>query len=108
MFEALLLEGGKEPTYALDELPPLVYAPSVAILATLGMTSPSTVTPVSGGWDTTIWRVEHGRATYALRVFRAEIGAVVEDRDRPLGRFGVGDRGAHDRAEELLAEALLQ
>jgi aminoglycoside phosphotransferase (APT) family kinase protein len=27
---------------------------------------------VSGGWDTTIWRVEHGRAAYALRVFRAD------------------------------------
>jgi CHAT domain-containing protein len=33
--EALLLEGGANPRYALDELPPIVYAPSAAILALL-------------------------------------------------------------------------
>ncbi len=33
---------------------------------------------------------------------------MVEDRRRPLGRFGIGDRGANDGAEHLLAEALLQ
>ena len=33
---------------------------------------------------------------------------MVEDRPRPLGRLGVGDRGADDRVEHLLAEALLQ
>ncbi|HYT87527.1 MAG TPA: CHAT domain-containing protein, partial [Gemmataceae bacterium] len=32
-FEALLLRAGERPAYVLDELPPLVYAPSVAILA---------------------------------------------------------------------------
>jgi CHAT domain-containing protein/tetratricopeptide (TPR) repeat protein len=33
--EALVLSGGAEPRYVLDELPPLVYAPSTAILALL-------------------------------------------------------------------------
>src|SRR5919199_1306709 len=59
-------EPGAGPRRRADELDPL------AILAQLGVTSPSAVTPVSGGWDTLIWRVEHGRATYALRVFRAD------------------------------------
>ena len=43
-----------------------------AVLAALGLTEATAITPVSGGWDTTIWRVEHGGATYALRLFRAE------------------------------------
>jgi CHAT domain-containing protein len=33
--EALLLEGGAQPRYAIDELPPITYAPSAAILALL-------------------------------------------------------------------------
>jgi 3-mercaptopyruvate sulfurtransferase SseA len=33
--EALVLKAGKEPVYVMDELPPLVYAPSVAVLAVL-------------------------------------------------------------------------
>jgi CHAT domain-containing protein/tetratricopeptide (TPR) repeat protein len=33
--EALLLEGGKNPRYVLDEMPPIVYAPSAAVLALL-------------------------------------------------------------------------
>jgi CHAT domain-containing protein/tetratricopeptide (TPR) repeat protein len=32
-FESLLLSGGPSPTYALDELPPVCYAPSIAALA---------------------------------------------------------------------------
>ena len=32
-FEALLLSDGKTPKYALDELPPVCYAPSIAALA---------------------------------------------------------------------------
>jgi len=43
-----------------------------AILAALGVTGASEATPVSGGADTAIWRVAHGRQLYALRVFRAE------------------------------------
>jgi CHAT domain-containing protein len=31
-FESLLLKGGQRPTYVLDELPPLVYFPSLAVL----------------------------------------------------------------------------
>jgi CHAT domain-containing protein len=33
--EALLLEAGSRPRYAVDELPPIVYAPSAAILSLL-------------------------------------------------------------------------
>jgi tetratricopeptide (TPR) repeat protein len=33
--EALLLKAGPEPTYALDEMPPIAYAPSIAVLALL-------------------------------------------------------------------------
>jgi aminoglycoside phosphotransferase (APT) family kinase protein len=43
-----------------------------AILTTLGYPDAEAVTPVSGGRDTTIFRVEHGTGTYALRVFRPE------------------------------------
>ncbi len=42
-----------------------------AILAALGLTGAAEATPVSGGADTAIWRVAHGRQLYALRVFRA-------------------------------------
>src|SRR5262245_12079044 len=31
--EAILLTGGDKPRYVLDELPPLVYVPSAAVLA---------------------------------------------------------------------------
>src|SRR5262249_36409184 len=34
-FEALLLRADESPSYVLDELPPLAYAPSVSILAQL-------------------------------------------------------------------------
>ncbi|MCC6418593.1 MAG: CHAT domain-containing protein [Gemmataceae bacterium] len=34
-FEALVLQAGSQPVYALDALPPMAYAPSVAILALL-------------------------------------------------------------------------
>jgi aminoglycoside phosphotransferase (APT) family kinase protein len=51
---------------ATDDLDP------VAILASLGIGEPAAVAPVSGGRDTAIWRVEHGGAVYALRVFRAD------------------------------------
>lgn len=42
-----------------------------AILAALGLHEPTSLSTVTGGNDTAIWRVEHGNATYALRVFRA-------------------------------------
>jgi CHAT domain-containing protein/tetratricopeptide (TPR) repeat protein len=45
--EALVLQGGKEPRYALDELPPLVYAPSAAVLAALADRPPLAAGPVS-------------------------------------------------------------
>ncbi|HUZ03373.1 MAG TPA: aminoglycoside phosphotransferase family protein [Thermomicrobiaceae bacterium] len=47
--------------------------PEVAqILARLGLPAPSRVTPLGGGWDTTMWRVEHDGLLSALRLFRAE------------------------------------
>jgi aminoglycoside phosphotransferase (APT) family kinase protein len=45
------------------------------ILRTLRITA-TAITPVQGGTDTAIWRVEHGAATSALRVFRTEQAAV--------------------------------
>src|SRR5574341_77361 len=44
----------------------------VAILTALGLTNATAITPVHGGADTALWRVEHGRTTYALRVFRPD------------------------------------
>ena len=42
------------------------------ILHALGVTEPVAMIPVSGGWDTSFWRVELGARKYALRVFRPE------------------------------------
>ncbi len=42
------------------------------ILSELGINSVTSITPVSGGSDTGIWRVEHGTLVSALRVFRRE------------------------------------
>jgi aminoglycoside phosphotransferase (APT) family kinase protein len=44
----------------------------LAILAGLGVDSPESVTAVSGGWDTALWRVDTQDRAYALRVFRPE------------------------------------
>ncbi len=43
-----------------------------AVLAALGIPPAAAATPVQGGWDTLLWKVEHSGATYALRLFRAE------------------------------------
>lgn len=45
---------------------------TIAILAALGVTDATAATPVSGGQDTAIWRVEHGGMVSALRVFRPD------------------------------------
>lgn len=45
-----------------------------AILAALGVSDAREITPISGGWDAAIWRVEHGGLVSALRVFRPEQG----------------------------------
>jgi CHAT domain-containing protein len=45
--EALLLRAGKKPRYVLDELPPLVYAPSAAVLAMLARRRAGGVSPRS-------------------------------------------------------------
>ncbi|MGH2550867.1 MAG: phosphotransferase family protein [Thermomicrobiales bacterium] len=42
------------------------------ILAALGVTAPGSVTPVTGGADTEIWKVEHDGLVSALRVMRPE------------------------------------
>lgn len=41
-----------------------------AILQSLGMNNATLITPVQGGFDTAIWRVESEGVSYALRVFR--------------------------------------
>lgn len=46
-----------------------------ALLATLGLTDASAVMPVSGGWDTALWRVQRGGGSFALRVFRPDQAA---------------------------------
>lgn len=46
--------------------------PVDGVLAALGMPAPDELAPVAGGQDTAIWRVRHGRAIHALRLFRAE------------------------------------
>jgi len=43
-----------------------------AILTSLGMPSNAVATRVSGGWDTSLFRVDARDGRYALRVFRAE------------------------------------
>ena len=43
-----------------------------AILKNLGVGGIASLAPVEGGADTAVWRVAHGGATSALRVFRAE------------------------------------
>ena len=40
------------------------------ILSSLGIYGPSTVTPIQGGFDMAMWKVEYEGQTYALRVFR--------------------------------------
>lgn len=42
------------------------------ILAALGVSDAGRATPVAGGADTAIWRVERGTDVFALRVFRPE------------------------------------
>src|SRR5205823_109209 len=42
------------------------------ILASLGISQHRSVTPIAGGWDTSLWRVDDGRQMYALRAFRPE------------------------------------
>jgi aminoglycoside phosphotransferase (APT) family kinase protein len=42
------------------------------VLMALGFPGADTIAPVSGGRDTSIFRVERGGSTYALRVFRPE------------------------------------
>lgn len=47
-----------------------------AVLAALGFPGAASAEPVGGGSDTLIWRIEHGRDRYALRVFRPEQAAL--------------------------------
>jgi aminoglycoside phosphotransferase (APT) family kinase protein len=51
-------------SFAASGLDPL------ALVRSLGLLAASSITPVTGGQDTLIWRVEAGSTTYALRVFR--------------------------------------
>ena len=56
-----------------------------AILRALGWSARAeTIVPVAGGWDTTLWRVERGGQTYALRLFRAGEDAVARREERAM------------------------
>src|SRR5260370_12721691 len=55
----------KEPRMMQSELAPR------EILSTLGINGMPTVTPVQGGFDMAMWKVEHEGQTSALRVFPA-------------------------------------
>lgn len=39
------------------------------LLTAAGIGSATSITPVTGGWDTALWRIEHGGRTSALRVY---------------------------------------
>lgn len=43
----------------------------IAILSALGISGANSATPISGGWDTSIWKIELGTDAYALRLFRS-------------------------------------
>ncbi|MGH9173928.1 MAG: phosphotransferase family protein [Vicinamibacterales bacterium] len=62
-----------------------------AILATLGYSAAGTVTPVSGGRDTAIFRVEHRDSAYALRVFRPEQARASQGEMRAMQVAEAGD-----------------
>src|SRR5258708_38578540 len=61
MFTSFLM---KEPCMTQTDLSPL------EILRSLGINGTPTVTPVQGGFDMAMWKVEYEDQTYALRVFR--------------------------------------
>src|SRR4029077_14669344 len=44
----------------------------LAILSALGEPAPDQLTPVSGVWDTALWRVDSRGRSFALRVFRED------------------------------------
>lgn len=50
----------------------------VAILESLGLNGPVHTTPVTGGLDAAIWKIERGTETYALRVLRPEQAPVAK------------------------------
>jgi aminoglycoside phosphotransferase (APT) family kinase protein len=83
-----------------------------AILATLGVADAGTIVPVSGGRDTTIYRVERGDTAYALRVFRPEQRQVAQSEVRAMRAAsdggvpvpGVHAEGIHDGRPALLLD----
>ena len=42
----------------------------ITILSALGIFGVTSAVSISGGWDTTIWKIERGADAYALRLFR--------------------------------------
>ena len=83
-----------------------------AILATLGYPGAEAVTPVSGGRDTSIFRVEHAGTSYALRVFRPEQQMVSQAEVLAMEAASVGGvpvprvhaHGIHDGRSALLLD----
>lgn len=74
-----------------------------AILASLGISEPDDVAPVTGGWDTTLWRVEAQGETYALRVFppgRSQTARREALVMRALGSLGLPMPAIHGMSED--------
>jgi aminoglycoside phosphotransferase (APT) family kinase protein len=72
------------------------------ILAALGLTGVDAIAPVHGGTDTALWRVEHGPAVSALRVFRPAQAASF---DREIEALEIA-RQAHLPVPEIRASAV--
>lgn len=61
-----------EPPYFWEESHLMSSEPApLEILHTLGISGKPLVTPMQGGFDMVMWKVEHEGQTSALRVFRA-------------------------------------
>lgn len=60
------------------------------VLAAIGVGDARAISPVTGGRDTTIWRVRRGEREYALRVFRAEQAAAAAREVAAMRAAGAG------------------
>ena len=82
------------------------------LLKSMSVSDATSIQPVSGGWDTALWRVEAGSTTYALRVFptgrdascrfEAEVMRAAREGDLPVPR--VHAQGALEGRPALLLD----
>jgi aminoglycoside phosphotransferase (APT) family kinase protein len=71
--------------YGKEDGTPQALPDPRAILDALGWSARAeTITPVAGGSDTALWRVERDGHAYALRLFRAGEGAVARREERAM------------------------